>query len=154
MIEGLKERLKTVNDRVAEAARRGGRKADEIKLIPVSKTHPVPVLREAMAAGVSCFGENKVQEAQAKQAATRDLKIAWHLIGHLQSNKAKKAAMEFDWIHSIDAPDLVRKIDAAAGAEGVDEALGEAAAVAEATGAVSSLATIEEEREALGASAR
>src|SRR4029077_20951533 len=64
------------------------------------------------------FGENKVQEAEAKRADTQDLRIAWHLIGHLQSNKAKKAAAEFDVIHSIDGADLLKKVDAAAAAAG------------------------------------
>jgi len=114
----LRARLADVRDRIAHAAARAGRDPSTVKLIAVSKTLSADAVRAAVAEGQVDFGENKVQEAQTKREATRDLKIAWHLIGHLQSNKAKKAATEFDWIHSIDAPDLVRKVDAAASAAG------------------------------------
>jgi pyridoxal phosphate enzyme (YggS family) len=112
----LRARLADVRDRIARAAARAGRDPSHVKLIAVSKTFSADAVRAAAAEGQVDFGENKVQEAQTKRAATHDLKIVWHLIGHLQSNKAKRAATEFDWIHSIDAPDLVRKIDAAASA--------------------------------------
>jgi pyridoxal phosphate enzyme (YggS family) len=110
--------LADVRDRIAHAAARAGRDASSIKLVAVSKTFSADAVRAAAAEGQIDFGENKVQEAQTKRAATRDVKIVWHLIGHLQSNKAKKATTEFDWIHSIDTPDLVRKIDAEASASG------------------------------------
>ena len=77
----------------------------------MSKTFGVDVVRDAASSGQIDFGENKVQEAQAKRAATADLKVVWHLIGHLQSNKARKAAAEFDVIHSIDSADLVKRLD-------------------------------------------
>src|SRR5215475_4324720 len=114
----LRARLADVRDRIAHAAIRAGRDPSAVRLIAVSKTFSAEAVRAATAEGQIDFGENKVQEAQAKRAATHDLKIVWHLIGHLQSNKAKKAATEFDWIHSIDTPDLVRKIDAEASAFG------------------------------------
>ena len=114
----LRARLADVRDRIARAAVRAGRDPAHVKLIAVSKTFSADAVRAAAAEGQVDFGENKVQEAQTKRAATRGLNIAWHLIGHLQSNKAKKAAAEFDWIHSIDGPDLVLKIDAAAAASG------------------------------------
>jgi len=114
----LRARLADVRDRIARAAVRGGRDPSNIKLIAVSKTFSADAVRAVAAEGQADFGENKVQEAHTKRAETRDLKVVWHLIGHLQSNKAKKAATEFDWIHSIDTPDLVRKIDAAASAAG------------------------------------
>jgi PLP dependent protein len=114
----LRARLADVRDRIARAALRAGRDPSHVKLVAVSKTFTADAVRAAAGEGQADFGENKVQEAQAKRAATRDLKILWHLVGHLQSNKAKKAAAEFDWIHSIDAPDLVRKIDVAAAASG------------------------------------
>jgi pyridoxal phosphate enzyme (YggS family) len=107
-----------VRDRIARAAARARRDPSRIKLIAVSKTFPADAVRAAAAAGQIDFGENKVQEAESKQAATRDLPLVWHLIGHLQSNKAKKAAAEFDVIHSVDSPDLVKKLDAAASAAG------------------------------------
>src|SRR6476646_6042262 len=111
-------RLAEVREHIATAAARAGRDPSHIKLIAVSKTFGADVVRDAASAGQIDFGENKVQEGQAKRAATGDLKIVWHLIGHLQSNKAKKAAAEFDCIHSIDSPDLVRKIDAGASVAG------------------------------------
>ena len=114
----LRARLADVRDRIARAAARAGRDPSHIRLIAVSKTFPADAVRAAAAAGHIDFGENKVQEAQTKRAETRDLKIAWHLIGHLQSNKAKKAAAEFDVIHSIDSADLLQKVDAAAAAAG------------------------------------
>ena len=114
----LRARLADVRERIARAAARAGRDPSHVKLIAVSKTFSADAVRAAAAEGQTDFGENKVQEAQGKRAATRDFTIVWHLIGHLQSNKAKKAATEFDWIHSIDTPDLVRKIDTAAAAAG------------------------------------
>jgi hypothetical protein len=114
----LRARLADVRERIARAAARAGRDPSHIKLVAVSKTFSADAVRAAAIEGQADFGENKVQEAQGKRAATRDLAIVWHLIGHLQTNKAKKAAIEFDWIHSIDSPDLVRKVDAAASAAG------------------------------------
>src|SRR5580765_772986 len=111
-------RLADVRERIARAAARAGRDASHVKLIAVSKTVSAEAVRAAVSLGQIDFGENKVQEAQGKRAATQDLSIVWHLIGHLQSNKAKKAAAEFDCIHSIDSPDLVRKIDAGASVAG------------------------------------
>jgi PLP dependent protein len=110
----LRARLADVRDRIARAAARAGRDPSLVKLLAVSKTFSADAVRAAAADGQIDFGENKVQEAQLKRAATSDLRVVWHLIGHLQSNKAKKAAAEFDVIHSIDSADLVRKIDAAA----------------------------------------
>jgi len=114
----LRARLADVRERIARAAARAGRDPFLIKLIAVSKTFSADAVRAAAAQGQVDFGENKVQEAQSKRAATSDLKLVWHLIGHLQSNKAKRAATEFDCIHSIDSPDLVRMIDVAASAAG------------------------------------
>ena len=74
-----------------------------VRLIAVTKQVPVEAMREAYAAGVRDFAENRVQEAEAKQAKLSDLTdVTWHLIGHLQSNKAQKALDSFQWIHSID----------------------------------------------------
>jgi pyridoxal phosphate enzyme (YggS family) len=114
----LRARLADVRDRIARAAARAGRSPSSIRLLAVSKTFGADAVRAAAAEGQIDFGENKVQEAQAKRAETRDLKVVWHLIGHLQSNKAKKAAAEFDVIHSIDSVELLRKIDAAAAEAG------------------------------------
>jgi len=114
----LRARLADVRERIARAAARAGRDSSRIKLIAVSKTFSADAVRAAAVEGQIDFGENKVQEAQEKRAATLDLPIVWHLIGHLQSNKAKKAATTFDVIHSVDSVDLVRKLDAAAAAAG------------------------------------
>lgn len=114
----LRARLADVRDRIARAAARAGRDPSLIRLLAVSKTFGADAVRAAAEGGQIDFGENKVQEAEGKRAETRDLKLVWHLIGHLQSNKAKKAAAAFDVIHSIDSADLVRKIDAAAAEAG------------------------------------
>lgn len=80
----------------------------------MSKTFPAEAVRAAFGAGQVDFGENKVQEGLQKIAQSADMKIRWHLIGHLQSNKARKAAASFDWIHAVDSVDLLRRIDEAA----------------------------------------
>jgi pyridoxal phosphate enzyme (YggS family) len=95
-----------------------GRRPGDVRLVAVSKTFSADHVRAAHAAGQRDFGENKVQEALQKIGATADLEIRWHLIGHLQSNKAKKAAPAFAAIHAIDSVDLVRRIDAAAAEAG------------------------------------
>jgi len=106
-------RLADVRARIARAAGRAGRDAASVRLIAISKTFPADAIREAAAAGQIDFGENKVQEASTKMDQTGDLSIRWHLVGHLQSNKAKKAA-RFDCIHSIDSASLLSKVDEAA----------------------------------------
>ena len=89
---------------------------DSVCLVAVTKQVGTAELREAYAAGVRDFGENQVQEAEAKQAQLQDLPdITWHLIGHLQSNKAKKALGLFTWIHSCDSLALVQRLDRLAG---------------------------------------
>jgi PLP dependent protein len=113
----LRSRLAGVRDRVARAAGRAGRDPASIRLVAVSKTFPAEFVRAAADAGQIDFGENKVQEALQKIDQTSDLAIRWHLVGHLQSNKAKKTG-RFDVIHSIDDADLVRQVDEAARAAG------------------------------------
>ena len=109
------QNLQSVRSRVDAAARRAGRDITTIRLIAVSKTFTAEAVRAAWSGGQIDFGENKVQEGLQKIGETADIKIRWHLIGHLQSNKAKKAAAAFQCIHSIDSVDLLRKVDAAAG---------------------------------------
>lgn len=105
-------RAAAVRERIARAAQRAGRRAEEVTLVAVSKTHPPEAVREGYAAGVSDFAENKVQEAEAKIAALSDLPaLRWHLVGHLQTNKAKKAAQLFQRIHSIDSAELAQKLE-------------------------------------------
>jgi len=112
----LRARLNGVRDRIARAAGRAGRDPAAIRLIAVSKTFSADHVRAAADAGQIDFGENKVQEALDKMEQTASLPLRWHLIGHLQSNKAKRAATGFHAIHSIDSGALVAKIDAAAAA--------------------------------------
>jgi pyridoxal phosphate enzyme (YggS family) len=107
------ENLEEVRGRIAEAARRSGRSASDVTLVAVSKTFSADHVREAWAAGQREFGENKVQEALQKIAETSDISIRWHLIGHLQSNKARKAAGAFACIQSVDSLELVQRLDAA-----------------------------------------
>jgi len=83
-----------------------------VRLIAVTKQMPTEVIRAAYAAGIRDFGENRIQEAAAKQAELQDLPdITWHFIGHLQTNKAKKALEQFDWIHSVDNLKLAQRLD-------------------------------------------
>ena len=110
----IRSRLAEVRERIARAASRARRDPASIRLIAVSKTFDVDHIRAAADAGQLDFGENKVQEALQKMAGTADLLIRWHLVGHLQSNKARKAGAHFDAIHSVDAAALVSALDAAA----------------------------------------
>jgi pyridoxal phosphate enzyme (YggS family) len=114
----LPARLAAVRARIARAADRARRDPSSIRLVAVSKTFPADAVRAAFDAGQHEFGENKVQEALDKMDRTADLPIRWHLVGHLQSNKAKKAATRFDLIHSIDGPALLTKVDEAAAGTG------------------------------------
>ena len=114
MASTIADRLAGIRARIAAAARSAGRDPSSIRLVAVSKTFPIEAIREAYAAGQREFGENRVQEALQKIASGADLDIRWHLLGHLQTNKAKKAAPAFATIHSIDSVDLLQKIDAAA----------------------------------------
>jgi PLP dependent protein len=106
--------LADVRTRLARAAQRAGRDPSSIRLVAVSKTHPIESVLAAVRAGQTVFGENRVQEALQKIGQSSDMAIEWHLIGHLQSNKARKAAAAFACIHSIDSVDLLDRIDEAA----------------------------------------
>jgi len=106
--------LAAIRDRIAAAAAAAGRDPGSVRLLAVSKMFDADHVRAAHAAGQRDFGENKVQEALQKIEATADLSLRWHLIGHLQSNKAKKAGPAFAAVHSVDSIDLVRRLDAAA----------------------------------------
>ncbi|HWB30100.1 MAG TPA: YggS family pyridoxal phosphate-dependent enzyme [Vicinamibacterales bacterium] len=107
-------RLDRVRRRIDAAAQRAGRSPASITLVAVSKTFGPDAVRAAAAAGQRVFGENRVQEAVAKIDALRDLDLDWHLIGYLQTNKAKKAAAACAWIESVDRVELLQKLDAAA----------------------------------------
>jgi len=109
----LRTRLDDVRARITRAAGRAGRDPASVRLVAVSKTFPAEFVRAAAGLGQTDFGENKVQEALPKMDETADLPIRWHLVGHLQSNKAKKAG-HFDMIHSVDSAALVARLDEAA----------------------------------------
>jgi pyridoxal phosphate enzyme (YggS family) len=114
-------RLRALQERIAAAAALAGRRADEVRLLAVSKTFPVEVIREAFESGQRRFGENKVQEAATKIesfGAAPGPRPEWHLVGHLQSNKARRAAELFDVVHSVDSGKLARKLSEAAVALG------------------------------------
>ena len=110
--------LSAVRQRLARALERAGRSPSSARLVAISKTRPAEDVRAAFDAGQIDFGENRVQEALEKIAATSDIPITWHLVGHLQSNKARRAASSFAWIHSVDGADLLKRIDAAAEEDG------------------------------------
>jgi pyridoxal phosphate enzyme (YggS family) len=110
-ITGLAKRLEMVRRRIAAAARRSHRSTDEITLLAVSKTHPAETLRHALALGVADLGENRVQEAEGKINELGHGTARWHLIGHLQANKARRAVQLFDLIHSVDSRALAERLD-------------------------------------------
>jgi pyridoxal phosphate enzyme (YggS family) len=110
--------LAEIRQRIADAASRAHRDPAGITLLAVSKTFDADHVRAAAAAGQRHFGENRVQEGLDKAAALADLPLEWHLIGHLQSNKARKAAASFGWIHSVDRLELLHRIADAAAAAG------------------------------------
>jgi pyridoxal phosphate enzyme (YggS family) len=110
--------LERVHERIARAAGRAGRRADEITLVAVSKTLPAEAIRAAYEAGVRDFGESRVQEWESKQPKLNALDATWHLIGHLQSNKARRAVHLFDRADSVDSLGLSQRLDSAAANEG------------------------------------
>jgi len=115
----IAENIAEVRERIAVAARRAARNPDEITLMGVSKTFPVERIREAYAAGLRVFGENRVQEFATKADTLHDLRDAeWHLIGHLQTNKAAKAAELFDAVDSVDSARTAEKLNTSAGGVG------------------------------------
>ena len=115
----VRENLLQIQERIAQAAARAGRNAEEVTLIGVSKTHPASAIREAYEAGVQHFGENRVQEWEGKGAGTEGLAAAWHLIGHLQSNKTARAARLFHSVDSVDDLAIAQRLDRARAEAGI-----------------------------------
>jgi pyridoxal phosphate enzyme (YggS family) len=106
--------IRSLRERISRAAAACGRSSEEILLLAVTKTFPEETIRQAVDAGLRQFGENRVQEAEAKIAGfPKTLNLEWHLIGHLQSNKARRAAELFDMIHSLDSVKLAAKLNQA-----------------------------------------
>jgi hypothetical protein len=114
----LRARLADVRDRIARAAGRAGRDPATVRLVAISKTFSADHVRAAADCGQIDFGENKLQEALQKMERTADLPIRWHLVGHLQSNKAKKAGSRFDLVHSVDEAAIAARLDEGASAVG------------------------------------
>ena len=114
----LAARLADVRDRIARAAGRAGRDPAAVRLVAVSKTFSADDVRAAADCGQIDFGENKLQEALEKMDRTADLPIRWHLVGHLQSNKARKAGARFDFVHSVDEAGIATRLDEGAAATG------------------------------------
>jgi PLP dependent protein len=110
LIQDIRANLEAVHERVARACERAGRRPDDVLLIAVSKTVEIERIRLAVTAGVQALGENRVQEAKDKVAAL-GRPVPWHLIGSLQTNKARDAVELFDWIHSVDRQELARELD-------------------------------------------
>jgi len=111
--EEIRENILRVQERMAAAARKAGRRSEEITLIGVSKTQPAEAIRAAYEAGLRHFGENRVQEWEGKRAGLGDLQATWHLVGHLQSNKAGWAAGLFQSVDSVDDFALAQRLDRA-----------------------------------------
>jgi pyridoxal phosphate enzyme (YggS family) len=114
----LRARLADVRERIARAAGRTRRDPASIRLVAISKTFDAEHVRAAADAGQVDFGENKVQEGIQKMDRTAELPLCWHLVGHLQSNKARKAGARFETIHSVDGVEIAGKLDQAAAAAG------------------------------------
>jgi len=117
MAEEIRERLARVREQIERAAERAGRSAEDITLIAVSKTFDSATVQQAVDAGARDLGENRVQEGISKVAVVKG-NVRWHLIGHLQSNKARQAVETFDVIHTIDSVPLAERLDRIAGEMG------------------------------------
>ncbi|HSF23233.1 MAG TPA: YggS family pyridoxal phosphate-dependent enzyme [Blastocatellia bacterium] len=115
MADEIRDRLARVREQIALAAQRAGRSAGDITLIAVSKTFDPETVQRAVDAGALDLGENRVQEAATKVDLIKARGLRWHLIGHLQSNKARQAVSIFDVIHTIDSRELVARLDRMAG---------------------------------------
>jgi pyridoxal phosphate enzyme (YggS family) len=121
--EQIQDNLLRVQERIAAAAHRAGRRREGITLIAVSKTQPAELIRHAYEAGLRHFGENRVQEWEGKRAALGDLQATWHLVGHLQSNKAARAAGLFHSVDSVDDFALAQRLDRARDGQGGERKL-------------------------------
>jgi PLP dependent protein len=110
----VRENCLRILDRIQQAAAQSGRDPASVKLIAVTKTVPPENICEAVDCGIRDIGENRLQEAIPKMEALSELPLTWHFIGHLQSNKAKKVVEHFQWVQSVDRPELAEKLNQAA----------------------------------------
>jgi PLP dependent protein len=111
-VELIRQRRERLEGRLSDAAERGGHDPSRLRIVAITKTWPIDVCRAAVTAGCELLGENRIQEAEEKVALLPD--AHWHLVGHLQSNKARRAVSAFEMIHSVDSIALLRRIDALA----------------------------------------
>ncbi len=114
----ISENLQSIESKIVAACQRSGRERDEVQLIAVSKTKPLDLIQDAVSAGQLHFGENRVQELVDKQPQLGD-EAQWHLIGHLQKNKIRKALPLTDLLHTLDSIELARQVSRIAGEEGI-----------------------------------
>jgi pyridoxal phosphate enzyme (YggS family) len=119
--EVLQTRIHEVRRRITAALQKSGRAPESVTLVAVSKTHPAATVRAAIDLGLTDFGENRVQEAEQKIAAVGSATARWHLIGHLQANKARRAVSVFDLIHSLDSISLAQRLERACIESGREE---------------------------------
>jgi len=110
MTTTIASRLQAVHDRIATVAQSLGRQPGELTLLAASKTNPAERLREAWQAGQRIFGENYLQEALVKMQHLTDLPIEWHFIGPIQSNKTRRIAENFSWVHSVDRKKIADRL--------------------------------------------
>ena len=106
----IQKNILQLEERINAACERNGRRREDVRLVAISKTHPPEAIRAAFDVGLREFGENQVQEALAKRPALADLDVTWHLVGNLQTNKARPARELFDWVHSLDSLRLAEKL--------------------------------------------
>lgn len=118
MTGDLQKSIEEIREKIRAATLRSGRSEESVKLVAVSKTHPAEIILEAIGSGIHVFGENRVQEAEDKIASIGRERVEWHLIGHLQSNKARKAVQLFDVVQSLDSTDLAKRLERLCAEEG------------------------------------
>src|SRR5919201_3098663 len=109
--DGLRERFTNIQARIPNALQRANRQSEDVTLIAISKTHPASLISQVIDLGATDLGENRVQEAEPKIIEVGRNRARWHLVGHLQANKARRAVKLFDVIHSLDSIDLARRLD-------------------------------------------
>ena len=118
MLASIESNLRSVHERISDAAARSGRNPDQIRLVAISKSQPAEAVRAAYTLGLREFGENRVQEGLEKQADLSDLPdLQWHMVGHIQSRKARDVPAHFDLVHSVDRLKIARLLDQQAGAD-------------------------------------
>jgi len=110
-VNSIQHNVDKVREAVYCAAEQCRRNPSDITIVAVSKTKPAASILEAYQCGLHCFGENRIQEAEEKIPAIQEKNISWHLVGHLQTNKVKKAVCLFDWFHSVDSAKLIQKLN-------------------------------------------